>query len=391
VTSRSKLVVGIVVAVLVIGGAAIGLAVASGGDDTSKPAATTKSTAATTVPPTTAALATAPPVPIAPLTGLADPGGESQTRPALSVKVENTPDARPQAGIDQADVVYEEEVEGNITRFLAIFNSAIPETIGPVRSVRLQDPDIVWPIHGIFAYSGGAADPVAAINAAPVHAVDNSAAVANGVNGMERDAPGQPPRQSPHNLYGHGPALVSLGGDPKPPPPLFAYSVSGVPPPPDADLGAPVISTRIGFLAGYDPTYTWDAASGTWKRSQQGQPHVVVGGDQIAPANVVVQFTQYEGESNGQTVGEGDVWVFSDGRLRKGRWIRPDREQPARYVDANGLPILLHPGKTWVELLPVGYAVDVELAPPPATTAPPVVAPIVAPATTTTRKPNKGK
>ena len=84
--------------------------------------------------------------------------------------------------------------------------------------MRLQDPDIVWPIHGIFAYSGGAADPVDAINAAPVHAVDNSAAIANGVNGMERDAPGQPPRQSPHNLYGHGPALFSLGGDPKPPP-----------------------------------------------------------------------------------------------------------------------------------------------------------------------------
>ena len=78
---------------------------------------------------------------------------------------------------------------------------------------------------------------------------------------------------------------------------------------------------------------------------------------------MVVQFTQYDGVSNGQTVGEGDVWVFSEGRLRTGRWIRPDREQPARYVDAQGLPILLHPGRTWVELLPVGYAVDVQFGP----------------------------
>ena len=78
---------------------------------------------------------------------------------------------------------------------------------------------------------------------------------------------------------------------------------------------------------------------------------------------MVVQFTQYDGVSNGQTVGEGDVWVFTDGRVRKGRWIRPDREQPAHYVDANGLPILLRPGRTWVELLPADYAVDVEYAP----------------------------
>jgi hypothetical protein len=386
VTSRSKLLIGIVVAILVIGGAALGVAVATGGDGNSQSAGTTSSSStadtSTTVPPSTA------PAPlIAPLTGLVDPSGESHTRPALAVKVENTPNARPQVGIDQADVVYEEEVEGNITRFLAIFNSTAPETIGPVRSVRLQDPDIVWPIHGIFAYSGGAADPVAAINAAPVHAVDNSAAIAGGVNGMERDAPGQPRRESPHNLYGHGPALFSLDGDPKPPPPLFAYSAPGVPPPPDADLGAPVLSTRIGFLAGYDPTYTWDAASGTWKRFQQGEPFLVVGGDQVAPTNVVVQITQYDGVSNGQTVGEGEAWVFSDGRLRKGRWIRPDREQPAHYVDANGLPILLRPGRTWVELLPAGYPVDVEFAPVPATTQPPPTT--LAP--TTTAKPNKAK
>src|SRR6185436_2618407 len=143
----------------------IGVAVATGGDDSTKSATTTRPPTTTTIAATTTVPpSTAPPVPIATLTGLPDPSGESHTRPALSVKVENTPDARPQTGIDQADVVYEEEVEGNITRFLAIFNSTAPETIGPVRSVRLQDPDIIWPIHGIFAYSGGAADPVEAIN-----------------------------------------------------------------------------------------------------------------------------------------------------------------------------------------------------------------------------------
>src|SRR5262249_55368138 len=71
-------------------------------------------------------------------------------------------------------------------------------------------------------------------------------------------------------------------------------------------------------------------------------------------------------------------WVFTDGTLRTGQWVRPDKTQPARYVDALGAPILLRPGRTWVELLPVGSAVDVQR--PPATTLPPPTT--AAPATT---------
>src|SRR5216110_2587366 len=91
----------------------------------------------------------------APLTGLPDPHGVANHRPAITVKVNNT-DARPQAGIDQADVVYEEVVEGGYTRLAAIFNSHAPGKAGPVRSVRRTDQSIVWPIGGVFVYSGGA-------------------------------------------------------------------------------------------------------------------------------------------------------------------------------------------------------------------------------------------
>ena len=91
-----------------------------GGSEAATPKRTTTTAAATT---TTVA------APVAPLTGLADPSGASLTRPALSVKVENTDAARPQAGIDQADVLYEEVVEGNITRFVAIFNSTVPSRL----------------------------------------------------------------------------------------------------------------------------------------------------------------------------------------------------------------------------------------------------------------------
>ncbi|HSO95040.1 MAG TPA: DUF3048 domain-containing protein, partial [Acidimicrobiia bacterium] len=93
---------------------------------------------------------------VAPLTGQPDTNG-ARHRPALAVKIENTPDARPQAGLDTADVVYEEQVEGGITRFWAVFNSTRPTTVGPIRSVRAMDPNLLAPLGGIAAYSGGTA------------------------------------------------------------------------------------------------------------------------------------------------------------------------------------------------------------------------------------------
>ena len=210
---------------------------------------------------------------MAPLTGLDDPSGQSLTRPAVSVKVENTPGARPQGGLDQADVVYEEVVEGDITRLVAMFNSQVPDVIGPVRSVRAIDPDIVWPLGGIFAFSGGAPVNVEAAQAAPVTIVTE-----NNQDVLVRNAAGQPPRGAPHNLYALGPPLFGIGGQPVPPPPLFQYYLKG------AGVGDDpgVLSMRIGFAAGYDPTYVWDLGSFSWKRSMQGVPHTAVSGAQIS-------------------------------------------------------------------------------------------------------------
>jgi Protein of unknown function (DUF3048) N-terminal domain/Protein of unknown function (DUF3048) C-terminal domain len=350
------------------------LVACSGGGD-GKAAAQKKPTTTTTVPPSTTT--TTPPPPKAPLTGLEDPSGQAITRPAVSVKVENTPGARPQGGLDQADVVYEEVVEGNITRLVAMFNSQVPDVIGPVRSVRAIDPDIVWPLGGIFAFSGGAPINVEAAQAAPVTLVTE-----NNQDVLIRNAPGQPPRGAPHNLYALGGPLFAAGGQPVPSPALFQYYLKG------AGLGTDpgVISMRVGFQAGYDPTWVWDAPSWSWKRFNQGEPHTAVSGNQIGATNVVVQFTEYPGEGDGITVGEGDVWIFTDGQVRTGRWVRPDRAQPARYVDGAGAPLLLRPGPTWVELLPTGSPVDIEFAPPPTTTTAP---PTTLPPTTTTAK--KGK
>jgi Protein of unknown function (DUF3048) N-terminal domain/Protein of unknown function (DUF3048) C-terminal domain len=299
--------------------------------------------------------------PVAPLTGLPDPNGDARGRPALFVKVDNTPPARPQAGIDGADVVFEEVVEGDITRFLVIFNSTLPDTVGPIRSVRATDPNIAWPLGGVFAYSGGSQPSVELLRQAPVNAVDETSA--GDAMFRERD------RQAPLNLFGRPQGLIAKGGRPVPPPALFQYLGAN-----EQSPGDPATAARLGFAPGFDPTYTYDAPSRTWKRSYGSAPFTTRSGAQVAPANVVVQFTTYEGgvgspTAEGVTVGEGEVWVFTDGKVVKGRWTRPAKEQPAKYVDAAGRPIKLLPGKTWVHLLPVGSAVDVTAPPPTPTTA----------------------
>jgi hypothetical protein len=328
--------------------ALVAVAVLAGcSSDGSKAAGGTKRASTTTT-------TTAPPV--APLTGLPDPDGGSQARPVLSIKVDNVGDARPQTGVDAADVVWDEVVEGQATRLLAMFQSQVPESVGPVRSVRRTDPLIVWPVGGIFAYSGGARYAIDAIEAAPVLLVDESSAG----DGMYRESS----RRAPHNLYARPGVLFRRGGEPVPPPALFDYSPTPV------TAGSAVAAVRVGFSGSFAPTYTWDAASGTWPRSTSDGPFTVASGAQIAPANVVVLPVVYDGGvgqigAEARLVGEGPVQVFTNGRLVEGTWRRASQADRIELVDAAGSPILLTPGPTWVELPDVSYAIDVTPAPAP--------------------------
>jgi hypothetical protein len=323
-------------AAAVLTAALVVAACGSGSAATSKPAATTTTTKAP---------------PVAPLTGMPDPSGASQTRSVVSVKIDNDSSfARPQTGIDAADIVWDEVVEGQGTRFLAMFQSQAPDVVGPVRSVRLTDPSIVWPVGGVFAYSGGAKYAVDGISRAPVVQVDESSAG----DAMFRDSA----RRAPHNLYARLPQLFAKGGQPVPPPPLFEYSARPV------TAGSPVRAVHIGFAGEFAPTYTWDAASGTWERSTRDGPFVVKSGQQVAPRNVVVVSVAYAGGlgqigAEAQLVGTGKVQVFTYGRVITGTWTRPDKATPMRLTDDAGKPIALTPGQTWVELPDVSYAITV--------------------------------
>ena len=329
-------------------------------------------TTTTTKAKPTTTIATAPPPPVAPLTGLDDPSGVSQTRPVLTIKVENTEASRPQTGLEFADVVWDEVVEGGVTRFLAMYQSETTDVVGPIRSVRLTDPLVVWPVGGIFAYSGGAQYAQAAIQKAPVTLLGEGAAG----DGMFRDRA----KSAPHNLYGRPDALWAKGGTPIPPPALFKYRQASATSP-----GTPASSVRIGFQDYYAPTYTWDATTSSWLRAQDDEPHLMRSGAHIAPQNVVVMQVDYAGGvgamgAEAQLVGSGPVYVFTDGKVIKGTWNRPDLAQPAELRDEAGKPILLTKGKTWVELPDLSFAVEVVSPPPPPTTVP---------ATTTTRKKKK--
>ncbi|MFN8035943.1 MAG: DUF3048 domain-containing protein [Acidimicrobiia bacterium] len=319
-----------------------------------------------------AAAPTTAKVVVAPFTGQPDPTGVSQTRAAMVVKTGNNPEARPQAGLDVADVVYEEIVEGGITRFAAVYQSDAPDLVGPVRSVRGMDPNLALSVGGIFAYSGGTPPNVAKIRATPgVISVDETQAG----DAMVRDNRGG--RRAPNNLYVRTTRMWAKGGKPIPPRPLFGYLAAG-----KTFAGTPATALTVRFGGGFDATYTFDAATSTYKRSYGVRPFMAWSGKQVAPTNVVVQFIPYPRNSEGVTIGSGDAWIFSAGQVVKGRWNRPNAADPAVFTDAAGTPVRLTPGRTWVELAKVGMPVDV-VTPPPATTA---AAPTTAPSRTT-RKP----
>jgi hypothetical protein len=338
---RTQVIAAVVAVVIVV--AAVGIAVAGGHKKSPSP-----TTAAALAPTTTAKRPVPPGGVIAPLTGLRDVTGASATRPALTVKVENTHAAFPQIGVAQADVVYEEVVEGQITRLLAMYNSQVPATIGPVRSVRRTDQSVVTPVGGIFVYSGGAAYAIQSIKTAPVTLVDETSAG----NAMFRDHS----RVKPHNLFGRGASLFAIGGKPVPPPPLFTYRAAS-----QASGGVPVSHFHVGFGGNFGVSYAYNATSRTWTRTVD-HPSVEAATPE-SPRNVIVMFVNYVGGvgiigSQAALTGSGNAIVFTDGHRVDGRWIRPDRSKPARFVTAAGATIGLTPGQTWVELAPLGIPVS---------------------------------
>jgi hypothetical protein len=276
-------------------------------------------------------------------------------RPAIFVKIENAAAARPQSGLDKADVVYEAVAEGGITRFAAIFQSQDPGRVGPVRSVRPQDADLAAPLHGLAAFSGGLSAFVQPLN----DVAQNLSA--------DKIGEGRPyirisERRAPHNLYldvaGLWPKADADHSDP--PPPLFSYGALPA-------SATPANAVTVRMSAAVTVTWTWDG--GAWRRSQDGHPFTVTGGGRIGPQNVLLQSvsvtsTRFVDPAGtpvpaADLIGTGAAVLFRDGKELTGTWSKPDQGTATTFTAADGTTMQLHPGQTWVELAPSGAPISV--------------------------------
>jgi hypothetical protein len=292
------------------------------------------------------------------LTGLNQPNAAQLNMPAVVVKIDNIDAARPQTAVNQADVVYEELVEGGLTRLAAVFQSQYPTTVGPVRSGRLTDEGIMDDLnHPVFVYSGTNADFLPILRSQPVTDVDDD------------NWPGQFWRSNaaaaPHNLYTNVASDGGVSTTHQPPSPLFAFLKPG-----KAFAGAvvpPADHVAINFPAAA-VAWSWSPAAGTWLRSQNGTPDVDRAGQQLSATNIIVQTVPYSFGSpgleagivtsvpTGNLVGTGTAWYFSNGHLVQGTWSRSSLESVTSYRTTTGAPIQLTPGRTWIELVPPGVA-----------------------------------
>jgi len=280
---------------------------------------------------------------------------EELTRPAFLVKIDNHERARPQIGINAADVVFEELVEGNITRFAAIFHSQEADPVGPVRSARTGDFELLTNLNTpIFGNSGG--NPTVLQLLRNVDAIVLSDATV-GSAAYYRIYGG---RKAPHNLVTDTATIWRLAKDRGgTPPQIFEYREDGK----ALVMSAETVTTPIRInYGGYRIEYQWDKQAQGWARTQQGTPHVDADGVRIAPANVIIQFIKYgssvafAGSPEARLIGSGDVWVLTDGRLVVGTWQRSTSEDTTTFMDAAGNPIELTPGRTWVALPKPGSA-----------------------------------
>ncbi|MDQ4025517.1 MAG: DUF3048 domain-containing protein [Actinomycetota bacterium] len=292
------------------------------------------------------------PAAVCPLSGVEAPSAAHAARPAVAVKVENSPAAYPLAGLEDAEIVYEEPVEGGMTRFLAIFHCNDTTKIGPVRSAREVDPAIMTPATRILASAGGNDIVRDVLTSAHVVLIDEDNAGA-ALRRVDRPGIGLE-----HTLYGNTRMLRRLGSrDFREPPPsgILAFGET-------AGRWRPARTVTMSFGPATSITYTFEG--GRWWRSERGEAFDAESGEQIAVDNVVIE----EHDVNNSTrifdvagnpsieiadvTGSGRALVFRDGKLMVGRWVRKKQTDKVTYVAPSGREITLTPGSTWIELLP---------------------------------------
>jgi hypothetical protein len=302
-----------------------------------------------------------------PLTGLKVDDPKLLQRRPLMVRVGNDPGARPQVGLNEADIVYEEIVEWWITRFTAIYLSRDPETIAPIRSARLINLQLTGQYQGALANSGGSDQVRWELSQTDIVNLDEYFVPApyfyrpneGWQTRLAFDAKAGRDYLAEEELEDN----IKLRGF------VFADKLDL------KTLPSPAVSEAKEVLVPYpkqtsEVKWVYDQANGRYLRFSTGDSFLDFNGDQISAANVVIYFAEHQPtdiveDSNGATSiriimnGKGAAWLLRDGQLLKGNWETNGQETPLFTFD-NGQPIPLKPGNTWVEVVPLDYVIEVD-------------------------------
>ncbi|MFE6282024.1 DUF3048 domain-containing protein [Streptomyces sp. NPDC057877] len=263
--------------------------------------------------------------------------------PVLAVKIDNARKARPHTGLDAADIVYAEQVEGGLSRLMAVYATRLPKVVGPVRSARESDLELLRQFHRpTLAFSGAQRKLLPLIDEAPLQAEPPGRTREAYFRGTDRPAP--------HNLFlrptrlldsAPGPYALSTG---------FRYG-------PAPTGGTPENARTVRFPAA-SFTFTWSDRRDGWLVAMDGADAKPTDGLQLAPATVVVQHVHIRPsdfhDSNGnytpfiETVGSGRAEVLRDGKAYDAHWKREVATDGTRFTTEDGTPMNFADGQVWV-------------------------------------------
>lgn len=263
--------------------------------------------------------------------------------PVLAVKIDNVPAARPQTGLEAADLVYAEQVEGGLSRLMAIYATRLPEAVGPVRSARESDLELLGQFHEpTLAFSGAQRKLLPLIDRAPLTAEPPPSAAGAYYRATDKAAP--------HNLYLRPRKLVAAAPGADALTTGFRYGAA-------PGGGTPEKSRTVRFPSAHF-TFTWSADRHGWLVSMDGTPTVAGDGRRIAAATVVVQYVKVResrfhdvlGNNSPytQSVGSGRAQVLRDGRAFDVRWSRAAATDGTAFTTADGTPVNFAKGQVWV-------------------------------------------
>ncbi len=285
-----------------------------------------------------------------PLTGMdateADP--VLLARPSIAIKIPNEgAHSRPQKGLEYADIVFEQYVEAGIPRLVAVFHSNQPEEVGPVRSMREMDPNIVGSFQGPLVFSGA--------NPKVMNYARSTGQLLIAQDLGDRGFFRTNDRRSPYNLHVTLAKVLEQAGDSPSPPQQFDYAYP-------ASLATSALSgtdaTHIDLrMSRYgEPGWDWQADTGVWTRTEFGEPDITMDGNQISATNVVVLLVKIH-YNWGLPVTEMIVsnrpgYVATGGKYIPILWSKSERTGKYVLTTEDGQPVALAAGQTWVELIP---------------------------------------